>query len=136
MKRVLLIDDDPADRDLLTRHLYRSFDPIDCVEIFRRQDFEAAMAEGGFDVVITDYQLQWTDGLSILRQSLKTDPDIPVIMCTDTGSEEIAVEGMKAGLSDYVLKNHPARLTIALQEARKISMRRAQARGRGRSEGG
>src|SRR5882724_9470459 len=54
MKRVLLIDDNPADRDLLMRHLCRSYDAIDCVEIFRRQDFEAALAQGGFDVVITD----------------------------------------------------------------------------------
>jgi two-component sensor histidine kinase len=106
--------------------LCRSFDAIDCVEIFRRQDFEAALAQGGFDVVITDYQLQWADGLSILHQCLKSHPDIPVIMFTDSGSEEIAVEGMKAGLSDYVLKSHPARLAIAVQESiEKASTRRA-----------
>jgi two-component sensor histidine kinase len=127
MKRVLLIDDNPADRDLLTRHLRRSFDAIDCVEIFRRQDFEAALAQGGFDVVITDYQLRWADGLWILRQCLKSYPDIPVIMFTDSGSEEIAVEGMKAGLSDYVLKSHPTRLAIAVQESlEKTWLRRAQ----------
>jgi two-component sensor histidine kinase len=117
MKRVLLIDDNPADRDLLARHLCRTFDTIECVEIFRRQDFEAALAQGGFDVVITDYQLRWADGLWILHQCLKSYPDIPVIMFTDSGSEEIAVEGMKAGLSDYVLKSHPTRLAIAVQES-------------------
>jgi two-component sensor histidine kinase len=127
MKRVLLIDDNPADRDLLARHLCRSFDGINCVEIFRRQDFEAALAQGGFDVVITDYQLRWADGLWILRQCLKSYPDIPVIMVTDSGSEEIAVEGMKAGLSDYVLKSHPTRLAIAVQESlEKAQLRRAQ----------
>jgi two-component sensor histidine kinase len=127
MKRVLLIDDNPADRDLLVRHLRRSFDAIECVEIFRRQDFEAALAQGGFDVVITDYQLRWADGLWILRQCLKSYPDIPVIMFTDSGSEEIAVEGMKAGLSDYVLKSHPTRIAIAVQESlEKAQLRRAQ----------
>lgn len=127
MKRVLLIDDNPADRDLLMRHLCRTFEAIECVEIFRRQDFEAALAQGGFDVVITDYQLQWADGLSILRQCLKNYPDIPVIMFTDSGSEEIAVEGMKAGLSDYVLKSHPTRLAISVQESlEKARLRRAQ----------
>jgi two-component sensor histidine kinase len=127
MKRVLLIDDNPADRDLLTRHLCRSFDGIDCVEIFRRQDFEAALAQGGFDIVITDYQLRWADGLWILRQCLKSYPDVPVIMFTDSGSEEIAVEGMKAGLSDYVLKSHPTRLAIAVQESlEKARLRSAQ----------
>jgi two-component sensor histidine kinase len=126
MKRVLLIDDNPADRDLLTRHLCRTFDAGECVEIFRRQDFEAALAQGGFDVVITDYQLRWADGLWILRQCLKSYPDIPVIMFTDSGSEEIAVEGMKAGLSDYVLKSHPTRLVISVQESlEKARLRRA-----------
>jgi two-component sensor histidine kinase len=127
MIKVLLIDDNPADRDLLMRHLCRSFDAIDCVEIFRRRDFETALVQSDFDVVITDYQLQWADGLSILHQCLKSHPDIPVIMFTDSGSEEIAVEGMKAGLSDYVLKSHPARLAIAVQESlEKARLRRAQ----------
>jgi two-component sensor histidine kinase len=127
MIRVLLIDDNPADRDLLMRHLSRGFEAIDCVEVFRRRDFEAALAQGAFDVIITDYQLQWADGLSILHQCLKSYPDIPVIMFTDSGSEEIAVEGMKAGLSDYVLKGHPARLAIAVQEGiEKARLRRAQ----------
>jgi two-component sensor histidine kinase len=125
--RVLLIDDNPSDRDLLMRSLGRSFEAVDAVEIFRRRDFEAALAQGGFDVVITDYQLQWADGLAILRQCLKSYPDIPVIMFTDSGSEEVAVEGMKAGLSDYVLKSHPARLAIAVQEAiEKARLRCAQ----------
>jgi two-component sensor histidine kinase len=127
MKRVLLIDDNPADRDLLVRHLYRTFEAIECVQIFRRQDFEAALAQGGFDVVITDYQLQWADGLWILHQCLQSYPDIPVIMFTDSGSEEVAVEGMKAGLSDYVLKSHPTRLAITVQESlEKAQLQRAQ----------
>jgi PAS domain S-box-containing protein len=126
--RVLLIDDDPADLDLLARQLHRAFDALDCVEVSRRQDFEAAMAEGGFDVVITDYQLKWSDGLWVLRRCRESYPDLPVIMYTDTGNEEIAVDGMKAGLNDYVLKSHPARLPIAVQESlEKAGLRRAQA---------
>jgi PAS domain S-box-containing protein len=126
--RVLLIDDDPADRDLLARQLRRAFDSLDCVEVSRRQDFEAAMAEGGFDVMITDYQLKWSDGLWVLRRCRESYPDLPVIMYTDTGNEQIAVEGMKAGLNDYVLKSHPTRLPIAIQESlEKAKLRRAQA---------
>jgi PAS domain S-box-containing protein len=125
--KILLIDDDPADRDLLTRRLRRAFEPLTCVEVSRRQDFEAAMAEGGFDVMITDYQLKWSDGLWVLRRCRESYPDLPVIMYTDTGNEEIAVEGMKAGLNDYVLKSHPTRLPIAVQESlEKARLRRAQ----------
>ena len=126
--RVLLIDDDPADRDLLARRLHRAFEVLDCVQVSRRQDFEAAIAGESFDVVITDYQLKWTDGLSILCRCREHHPDLPVIMYTDTGNEEIAVEGMKAGLNDYVLKSHPTRLPIAVQESlEKARLRRTQA---------
>jgi PAS domain S-box-containing protein len=126
--RILLIDDDPADRDLLARRLHRAFEPLTCVGVGRGQDFEAVIAEGGFDVVITDYQLKWTDGLSILRCCRERYPNLPVIMYTDTGNEEIAVEGMKAGLNDYVLKSHPTRLPIAVQESlEKARLRRTQA---------
>jgi PAS domain S-box-containing protein len=128
MMRVLLIDDDPADRELLALQLHRSLDAIECVEISRRQDFEVAMAEGGFDAVITDYQLKWSDGLWVLRRCQESYPDLPVIMCTDTGNEEVAVEGMKAGLSDYVLKSHRARLPVAVRESvERGRLRRAQA---------
>jgi PAS domain S-box-containing protein len=126
--RVLLIDDDPADRDLVARRLRRAFEPLTCVEVSRRQDFEAAIAEGGFDVMITDYQLKWSDGLWVLHRCRELHPDLPVIMYTDTGNEEIAVEGMKAGLNDYVLKSHPTRLPIAIQESlEKARLRRTQA---------
>ena len=83
----------------------------------------------GFDVVITDYQLQWADGLSVLQQCLKSHPDIPVIMFTDSGSEEIAVEGMKAGLSDYVLKSHPLGSRSPCRKASKKPVRGALTRG-------
>jgi PAS domain S-box-containing protein len=126
--KVLLIDDDPADRDLLTRQLHRAFEPLTCVEVARHQDFEAAIAEATFDVVITDYQLKWSDGLWVLQRCRESYPHLPVIMYTDTGNEEIAVEGMKAGLSDYVLKSHPTRLPIAVQESiEKARLRRTQA---------
>ena len=81
------------------------------------------MARGGYDLVITDYQLPWTDGVTILREAKSRWPECPVIMFTGSGSEEIAVEAMKAGLDDYVLKTtgRLARLTnsvrIALAQA-------------------
>ncbi|MBI5956373.1 MAG: PAS domain S-box protein, partial [Chloroflexi bacterium] len=60
---------------------------------------------GDFDLVITDYQLGWTDGLAVLRAVKARSPDYPVIMLTGTDSEEIAAEAMKARLDVYVTKS-------------------------------
>jgi two-component sensor histidine kinase/ActR/RegA family two-component response regulator len=122
----LIVDDNPGDRELIVRYLRREFPEDVFVEVFRRQEFEDALACGGIDVVFTDYQLHWTDGLWILRKCQEHWPHTPVIMFTDTGGEEIAVEGMKAGLSDYLLKSHPFRLPVAVKESlEKIRLRQA-----------
>ena len=68
-------------------------------------------------LVLTDYRLQWSDGLNVLSQVRAAHPNAPVIMVTDTGSEEIAAAGMKAGLADYVLKGHLHRLTLVVKES-------------------
>jgi two-component sensor histidine kinase/FixJ family two-component response regulator len=124
--KFLIVDDNPGDRELVVRHLRREFPTAAFVEVFRRREFDEALAQGNIDVVFTDYQLHWTDGLWILRQCQEHLPHAPVIMITDTGGEEIAVEGMKAGLSDYLLKNHPSRLPMVVKESlEKVRLRRA-----------
>jgi two-component sensor histidine kinase len=124
--KFLIVDDNPGDRELIRRHLRREFVDSTFVEASRRQEFEAALAQRDIDVVLTDYHLHWTDGLWVLEQCQKHLAHAPVIMITDTGGEEIAVEGMKAGLSDYLLKSHPFRLPIAVKESlEKIRLREA-----------
>lgn len=117
--QILLIDDNPDDRALVARELGRAFPGFHPLHITDGASFERLLNAGGFDLVITDYQLLWTDGLTVLRQVKSLWPDCPVVMFTGTGSEEIAVEAMKAGLSDYVLKSptHYARLPGAAQRA-------------------
>jgi PAS domain S-box-containing protein len=126
--KFLLVDDHPGDRELIMQRLQQAFRDVEFIEAARRQEFEAALARGGIDVVLTDYQLYWADGLWVLKSCQTHLPQVPVIMFTDTGSEEIAVQALKAGLSDYVLKNHPQRLPMAVQESlEKARLRRLQA---------
>jgi len=115
--RVLLIDDNPDDRALTIRALREEFDPLQVEEITDAREFERALEAGTFDVVITDYQLCWSNGLEVLRAVKERWPDRPVVMFTATGTEEIAVEAMKAGLDDYVLKSpkHFGRLPAVLR---------------------
>jgi two-component sensor histidine kinase/ActR/RegA family two-component response regulator len=115
--KFLLIDDNPTDRELLIQRLRKEFAGAEFVEVFRPQAFDEAVAQSDFDVVLTDYQLHWTDGLRVVTTLRKRLPHVPIIMFTDSGGEEIAVEGMKAGLSDYVLKRDPFRLPFAVKES-------------------
>ncbi|RUR80804.1 ATP-binding protein [Chlorogloeopsis fritschii PCC 9212] len=102
--RFLIIDDNPGDRTLVIRELRREFPQLQVQEIKEAAGFAQAVAAGEFDLVITDYQLGWSNGLEILRTIKQHYPNCPTIMFTNTGNEEIAVEAMKTGLDDYVLK--------------------------------
>ncbi len=120
--KILLIDDNPADRELVRRRLRAEFPDATFTEIIRQSDLDQALSQGDFDLVLTDYYLHWSDGLRVLERVRERYPYVPVIMLTDTGSEEVAVSGLQAGLSDYVLKRHLPRLPQAvrrcLEEAR------------------
>ncbi|MDZ8031290.1 ATP-binding protein [Nostoc sp. DedSLP04] len=119
--RILIIDDNPGDRALTIRELRREFPQFQPQEIREASSFASALAAGEFDLVITDYQLGWSTGLEVLYTIKQQYPNCPVIMFTNTGSEEIAVEAMKSGLDDYVLKlpnryiRIPAAVRLALE---------------------
>lgn len=128
--RVLVIDDNPVDRVLAARELRHALDAVEVIEINDPETLATELERGDFDIAITDYQLRWTDGLVILQSFKARHPDRPVIMFTNTGSEEIAVTAMKAGLDDYVIKKASSfsRLPLAVRGAlqRTTAQRRAQ----------
>lgn len=127
--RILLVDDNPTDRSLVIRQLRQEFPQLQVQEIIDARDLARAVAADEFDVVITDYQLGWNNGLEVLRTIKEHYPRCPVIMFTNTGNEEIAVEAMKSGLDDYVLKapNRYIRIPVAVRVAleRSETQRRA-----------
>jgi signal transduction histidine kinase/DNA-binding response OmpR family regulator len=127
--RILIIDDGPADRELAIRALDKEFAGAEFVEIGRRPELNDALARGGFDAVLSNFRLHWTDGFWVLNEIREHYPYVPVVFMTESGSEEIAVEAMKAGLSDYVLKHHTQRLPIALRESLEKSRLRQAAEG-------
>jgi PAS domain S-box-containing protein len=115
--RFLLIDDNPDHRELVKEILRREWPKAEFDEGYRRADFDASLEQGGFDIALIDYHLRWSNGLALLKLIRERYPYTPVIMVTGTGSEEVAVSGMKSGLSDYVLKGHWQRLPIAVRES-------------------
>ena len=115
--KFLVVDDNPADRELIIRKLNQYFDGATFDQVGRGEDFEVALETDGFDAILTDYRLHWSNGLAVFRRVRERWPEVPVIMFTDSGTEEIAVAGMKLGLGDYLLKRHLERLPIAVRES-------------------
>jgi DNA-binding NtrC family response regulator len=122
--RILLIDDNPGDRALAIRALKQTFSNLQVQEVLNQGGLNRAIREKDFDLVITDFQIRWTTGLDVLLAIKERDPTLPVIMFTNTGTEEIAVEAMKLGLDDYILKRSdaynrlPAAVSRSLENAR------------------
>jgi hypothetical protein len=102
--RVLLIDDNPQDRILARRALAAEFPDLELTEITDQAQLDGALRHPAFDIVVTDYQLRWSDGLKVLEAMHAIAPDLPVVMFTNTGSEEIAASGLRLRLSDYIVK--------------------------------
>lgn len=127
--RVVLVDDNPDDRALTIRQLQREFGSLQCVEVTNASELQAALADGDFDVLVTDYQLRWTDGLAVLRQAKVRWPERPVVMFTNSATQEVAVAAMKSGLNDNVVKSpmHFMRLPVALRSALQLSQARQAA---------
>jgi PAS domain S-box-containing protein len=121
---ILLVDDNPDDRALAVRELGREFPRLEVYHAADLEQFKLALEGRPFDLVVTDQKLQWSDGLTVLLAVKARWPDCPVIMFTGSGNEEIAVQAMKAGLDDYVLKSPkhyvrlPAAAVLALDRAR------------------
>jgi PAS domain S-box-containing protein len=116
---ILIIDDNPHDRLLAIHALEQEFADLQIKQVIRPEELEEALSTGNFDVVITDYQLRWSDGITVLQKFKSRYPELPIVMFTNSGSEEISVEAMKSGLDDYVVKSarHYMRLPIAVRFA-------------------
>lgn len=114
--RVLILEDRPADAELMVYELrQRGFAPY-----WRRVETEAEFVDSldpGLDVILADYSLPQFDALRALRRLQELDLDIPFIVVTATVSEEAAVECMRQGAADYLLKDRLSRLGLAVQHA-------------------
>lgn len=115
--RVLVLDDNPHDRQLTLRELRKEFPDVEAIEPLDDEQFREALRNATFDIVVTDFNLKWSNGVDIVRAVKGERPHCPVIMFTATGTQEVAVDAMKAGLDDYVIKTpkHYVRLAVAVR---------------------
>jgi signal transduction histidine kinase len=92
---------------------------IDCtiVSVQNRADFVAALESGGIDLILSDYSLPTFDGLSAIKIAQARWPGLPVILVSGTLGEELAIDSLKNGATDYVLKERLSRLAPAVRRA-------------------
>lgn len=99
---------------------------IDVVDT--RSAFGATIAQGRHDLILADYQLPQFDGLEALAIARRLRPDIPLIMVSGVLGEEAAIESMRSGATDYVLKTRLSRLVPAVRRALQEAQERAERR--------
>ncbi len=123
--RILLVEDDPRDADLIVLALRRDgFEPD-----WRRVDTKADYLKGlhpGLDIIMSDYSLPGFGGIEALELLKESGLEIPFMLVSGTIGEEMAVEAMKLGAADYLLKDRLARLGPAVRQALEQSHRRNQ----------
>src|SRR5215217_8070960 len=115
--RVLHLEDSPLDAELV--HSALSGSSVEC-EIFRAQtraDFAAALESGDFDLILADYSHPTFGGLSALKAAQEICPEAPFVLVSGAVGEERAIEALKSGAEDYVLKQRLERLVPAVQRA-------------------
>lgn len=108
--KFLIIEDNDADYELLVRAIQKHDIKAEFVRVQDAQEMRKVLIEQKFDVVVSDYMLPRFTGLEALRLFKSFKLNIPFITLTGTGAEDIAVDMMKEGADDYVIKGHVERL--------------------------
>jgi diguanylate cyclase (GGDEF)-like protein/PAS domain S-box-containing protein len=114
--RVLVVEDRAADAELALHELEKSGFDAHGVRVETEADFRAGLAEHP-DLIIADYALPRFDGIRALRIAREVAPEIPFILLSGTIGEELAVEAIRLGAADYLLKDRLARLGPAVHAA-------------------
>ncbi|MET0985910.1 MAG: PAS domain-containing protein [Steroidobacteraceae bacterium] len=116
--RILLLEDDPNDAELIRIELQRHGLTAQWHHAATEAEFRSALADGGApDLVLADYKLPGFDGLSALKIVRQQSPDTPFIFVSGALGEERAIEILKSGATDYVLKDRLQRLPAVVERA-------------------
>jgi two-component system sensor histidine kinase UhpB len=126
--RLLLVEDSADDALLLARRFERGGYRVECRQVADSPGLSAALADGPWDLVLSDHQLPCFDALAALAVVREASDDLPFIIVSGHIDEDLAVTAMRAGANDYVSKDHLERLVPACErELREACNRRERA---------
>jgi PAS domain S-box-containing protein len=126
--RILHVEDDPRDAELVREALLADHLDCDIVRVVTREDYLAALERGDFDLIVCDYTLPSFQGGEALDLAGARWSHIPFLFLSGTIGEERAVEALKKGATEYVLKSNLARLPSAVRRALSEARERADRR--------
>ncbi len=115
--RILHLEDDRYDAELI-RHILQGENLIrELVRVETERDVGEALDQGPFDLILSDYTLPSFNGMAALNLAREKQPDVPFLFVSGTIDEELAVESLKQGATDYVFKNRLSRLGPSVRRA-------------------
>jgi PAS domain S-box-containing protein len=115
--RILHLEDNENDALLISSTLERWGFTCEIERVETRDSFVAALERGGFDLILSDFSLPTFNGLAALELARQMQPDLPFLFVSGTIGEEVAIEALKRGATDYVLKDRLPRLASAVNRA-------------------
>ena len=121
---ILLLESEPGDAKLVQELLAPQF-AVELTRARSRDEFAAALDTARFDLILADYSLPSFGGLSALELALARSPGVPFILVSNSIGEDEAVEALKRGATDYVLKTRLSRLVPATRRALRQAEQRA-----------
>src|SRR6202165_250979 len=126
--RILSIEDDPKDTELIQDLLETEGIVCEVTRVDTQAALLASVEQGGIDLILSDYTLPSFDGVSALKLAMKTCPDVPFIFVAGTLGEEVAIEALKIGATDYVLKTSLSRLVPSVVRAQREATQKVESR--------
>jgi PAS domain S-box-containing protein len=118
--KILILEDNEADADLIKICLHRFNITYEIVHAKGKKEFITALQQQQFDIILSDHALPQFSSFEALEEIKKQQLQIPFILVTGTVSEEFAVDILKRGADDYILKNNLTRLPTAITQAIEI----------------
>lgn len=124
--RILNLEDDLQDAELNQAMLSARWPDCQLIRVVSRLEFVEALDAGGFDLILSDYTIPGFDGRQALELARVKRPEVPFLFVSGTIGEDTAIEALKNGATDYVLKHRPIRLIPAVDRALREVRERAE----------
>src|SRR5580700_6340422 len=115
--RILHLEDDPRDAELVQETLAADGIRSHVIRVETEPDFVSSLEKCPFDLILADHTLPTFDGLSALKIARRNCPQVPFIFVSGTLGEEVAIEALKIGATDYVFKTRLSRIVPSVQRA-------------------
>jgi PAS domain S-box-containing protein len=124
--QILYLEDDPRDAELVQAALESEDLACHITRVETQPDFIHALKRERLDLILADYTLPSFDGISALKIAKEIRPEVPFIFVTGTLGEEVAIEALKLGATDYVFKTRLGRIAPSVQRALREAQERSE----------